>query len=384
MGLHQSKYWVPFRVDSEQDIADFYTRNRDVLLRTTLRAQAAPDTPEICEFVTKAAASGKFPHFVEDSDNFAEYMRNCTEGMEEYRTGVRGSEIAARFAGAEVQRRVYDEFYNSPAAQINHEYTMTHPRKDAVAPLIPTHTVQKFLDQVLDTTPRAASSEPFAYIFEPQTPPLNNALSRTLQDSIDIVERTWDVSIHGKFSLYGWWYDYHRLQITAPGLKPGTAWVAKHYQGPSLAIPVGVRDTVVLAGNDAKMIHELTHAVQFTCAPFWTWPREIAEVPTMAIERQYNGEFPDWLVRRQTAMAYADLTCADGADFNKIFAEKGGYTGVGLVSAKMWHYVAMPHTYYSYALGMRFPLTHMTKHMVRSPEKLRAVVEDAMRDAPKS
>jgi len=351
-------YRLPAKIENEQQIYDFYAANYNSLLWQALKTRKGPVTKAYEAFCNRVGESGKFQYFGTDPASFDEFQQNIREGMQEYQGAIRNPHSTP-----EEKRSAYKKFFNSPATEANNAILAENPRPVAdteskpatVEGGLPRALVISFLKKQLAELPKPESTDPFLLPTTPST-------DYTLDQAISAVEQTWNVTISKQLSLWGWWHGFDKLNIapanstTAMSIKPATAWVARNYMGPSMTIPVSAHDTVVLTGASHKMIHELTHSVQFMFHPFWKWPAEIVEVPTMAIERKYNSEFDDWTKRRQAALSLADLTSKDAQDFNSIFEKESGFKNVGNVSAKMWQYYGQPRRYHSYILGMCYPV----------------------------
>lgn len=114
--------------------------------------------------------------------------------------------------------------------------------------------------------------------------------------------------------------------------------------------------SLVVANEDFNLPHEITHAVQYCFIPFWEVPKEEVEIPAMMVEtmvrRKKGVPFPPLFLRKQAALALADLLSSDPEEFNRNFETWGKFKDAGHIASRFWHYSNYDKKYYSYVLGL--------------------------------
>lgn len=122
-----------------------------------------------------------------------------------------------------------------------------------------------------------------------------------------------------------------------------------------------------------NLVHELTHAVNFSLVPYYKIPRDLVEIAPMCMENSARWSNNDPIspndLTRQAALAIADLTANTPDEFNETFAKHANYHSVGHVRARMWHFTNMPFKYYSYAIGMGAKNYRALPNAVRSTKR---------------
>jgi len=343
---------------------DFYEANSGALLSEVVKNRRMPEAPLYAEFSRRVAESGLFHNFNADIPLLAEFKANCSDGISEYAAAMGAN------PSRKEKRAAYNRYFTSPAARKNMKLLKANPREDIDKTKGWLHhdDLVEFLKKWLDDTERPSCKDPFTA--PDSTPDCSRA------DAIRVVESLWNVSISRRISPWGWWHGFAKYRIRGEG-RSALVWVADKYSGEDLTTQVGPRDSVSMASTNRGLAHELTHAVQFMYKPIWEWPEGVLEIPAMAAEVVAGGWDSIFDRRRQVALAYADLTCTGPRDFNKIFEAESGLRDVGLVSGRMWHYLASPRNYYSYALGLCYGPP--SRSDVHDPEELRASVTTWLR-----
>jgi len=119
-----------------------------------------------------------------------------------------------------------------------------------------------------------------------------------------------------------------------------------------------------------NIVHELTHAVNFSFVPYYKIPRDLVEIAPMCMENAVRSQpISNKDLSRQAALAIADLTADTPDEFNVIYSKYTNTRPVGHVRARMWHFTNMPFKYYSYALGMNAKNYSALKNAVRSENR---------------
>lgn len=183
--------------------------------------------------------------------------------------------------------------------------------------------------------------------------------------------------------LQNWWYGLkiRRFEIMDWETidKVGDMYLVKGARAETLPLAPKGR-VLVTSPDDFNLIHESVHAAQFSFVYFWEIPREHVEIPAMFVEKiaredkrcSIDGKH----MARQAALAIADLTTESPDDFNKVYEELMGVTGVGHLRARMPQLANCPQAYYGYVLGLTCERSNASKiHVaVRDPSKILELV----------
>lgn len=183
--------------------------------------------------------------------------------------------------------------------------------------------------------------------------------------------------------LQNWWYGLkiRRFDIVDWETvdKVGDMYLIKGARAETLPLAPKGR-VLVTSPDDFNLIHESVHAAQFSFVDYWEIPREHVEIPAMFVEKiaRENKLCPidGKHMARQAALAIADLTTESPDDFNKVYEELMGVTGVGHLRARMPQLANCPQAYYGYVLGLTCERVNQSKIQaaVRDPTKILELV----------
>lgn len=113
---------------------------------------------------------------------------------------------------------------------------------------------------------------------------------------------------------------------------------------------------LLITRPDFNLPHEMTHAIQYSFNTFWECPKETVEIPAMLVERhfrkKYKCSFDSSFLRKQVAIALADLDSTSPKEFNKLYEKYGKIKNAGHICARLWHFVNCRFKYFSYVLGL--------------------------------
>jgi len=160
--------------------------------------------------------------------------------------------------------------------------------------------------------------------------------------------------------IRNWWFNLNiqRFSITDnfTNTKLGDMYLVITDKMHSHTLPLGKGVSLVITEKNFNMVHECVHAVQYAYENFWDIPRDLVEIPAMALENKarndYNCLFPKEQMYKQVALALADLTTDNPEAFNTAYEKYYKVTDAGHIRARMPHVVTNPQTYYGYILGL--------------------------------
>ncbi len=135
--------------------------------------------------------------------------------------------------------------------------------------------------------------------------------------------------------------------------------------------------------SDARLAHELVHAVHYSFVPFYDVHKSIVEIPSMFVERlfrnYYDCQFSSNFIRKQVGLALADLISNNPDDFNKNYEAYAKVKNAGHIAARFWHYSNYVGVYYSYVIGLVIPKLSPYE-AVRSTSYLENIVNNISMD----
>jgi hypothetical protein len=339
-----NKYSLPEKIQ-EKDLKQFFLANDNVLLKESLKTNKLPVSNLYKSFLISAREINYFNY---DEGDFDTFQSNTRKGLQEYMKNP-------------LDRNTYDKNYNSNNKE---NMELLHKRNSVKASPVALNIIKPMLQKNLEI--ECKQKDPF---FKQ-----NKSFKKfNMADSLSYSELLWDAKLTEKFSIWGWFYGYHKILIEKNN-NFSYAWVSKKSFPGSMVMPIGHRHNIILTNKvdnlyTQKLIHELTHAIQFTEEPFWKWDETLVEIPSIAAERKIMGDFPPETIRKQCALAVADIDANNAAEFNKLYEKYSGFKNVGCVSAKMWQYYAYPKTYYRYPLSMVLPLQQSNYYSYKNLHK---------------
>ncbi len=155
----------------------------------------------------------------------------------------------------------------------------------------------------------------------------------------------------------------------------GTVYV-KISAGNPHTIPLGKGMSLIksppgsIAGSVTHQLsHELVHGVQYCFNKFYDIPKEVVELPAMALENALVPASEECL-QKTIALSIADILADNVETFDTIFKETAQSTPpLNVANRFAWHYINYPRQYYSYALGQLVKPDHGDiAAWVRSPQ----------------
>lgn len=257
----------------------------------------------------------------------------------------------------EKQRKIYEVFWNNPEGMKRAEKVKRSP------PVGRDHKILNMLREKAsewseDETIHAAE----LFVTPPQREMLvGEALAHVQRELNVVIRRSW-------YNLFEWrnrWNNFISYVVyDENGTKKGYFYlkVIKHGERHPQTVPLiprglGVQPlSLVVTPNNYNMPHEIVHAVHYCFQAFYDVPKQAVEIPAMIVERhirdEYWDEFPASFIRKQVAVAIADLSSDDPHQFNEIFAKTANVTNAGDIASRFWHYGKYDKKYYTYVLGL--------------------------------
>lgn len=142
----------------------------------------------------------------------------------------------------------------------------------------------------------------------------------------------------------------------------GSVYVKIRLNEPPRTIPIAPKESgvkaksLVISDGGFNLPHEFTHGVHFCLYNFYDIDKDYIETPAMIVERifraEYNASYDDNFMRKQLAIAMADLSSETPEEFNLNYEKYGNIKNAYNVASRFWHYRLYDKKYYSYIYGL--------------------------------
>jgi hypothetical protein len=161
--------------------------------------------------------------------------------------------------------------------------------------------------------------------------------------------------------LWGYFYNIQKYDIYDNEFI-GSVYVKIRPSEKARTIPLAPKESkvksksLVICLNDFSLPHEFTHGVQFCLHNFYDIEQEYVETPAIIVEQifrsDHNTIYSDEFMRKQLAVAMADLASETPEEFNTKYEEYGNIKNAYNVASRFWHYRLYDKKYYSYIYGL--------------------------------
>jgi len=163
------------------------------------------------------------------------------------------------------------------------------------------------------------------------------------------------------FYLWGYFYNIQKYDIYKDEFL-GSVYVKIRADEKARTVPIAPKESkvkaksLVICSNSFNLPHEFTHGVHFCLYNFYDIDKDYIETPAIIVERifrsEYNASYGDDFMRKQLAVAMADLASETPEEFNEKYEEYGNIKNAYNVASRFWHYRLYDKKYYSYIYGL--------------------------------
>lgn len=181
----------------------------------------------------------------------------------------------------------------------------------------------------------------------------------SIDDAIIQCEAATETRLKARWSLFNL-FGYKCYSVVDERMRQtiGTVYV-KIGPGNPQTIPLGKGMSLIKSPKHTEpnrvthqLTHELVHGVQYCFNNFYDIPKEIVELPAMALENTL-APASSAVIQKTVALSIADILADDVETFDTIFKEQAISTPpLNVANRFAWHYINYPRQYYSYALGL--------------------------------
>jgi hypothetical protein len=163
------------------------------------------------------------------------------------------------------------------------------------------------------------------------------------------------------FYLWGYFYNIQKYDIYQDEFL-GSVYVKIRSNEKARTIPIAPKESkvkaksLVISDGSFNLPHEFTHGIQFCLNNFYDIETDYVETPAIIVERIFrrenNASYDDNFMRRQLAVAMADLSSETPEEFNANYEKIGNIKNAFNVASRFWHYRLYDKKYYSYIYGL--------------------------------